>query len=186
MTLALITALVATAAGPVAPPSWSSRECTSCYPNNEPLRELPGPTTLAACEAACLAESQCGYINIALHGNQLGPYCSLFATCASVSVEPGCGGGWWTTFRRPGGTFPAMLWPPTAAGFSGKVKAMWFGANPAGLDTNETLALMARHAVAGYGWQTGGDTSSSAVVGRGGQNRGWVGWLLGTRQTYTV
>ena len=84
-----------------------------------------------------------------------------------MSVEPGCGGGWWTTFQRPGGTFPAMLWPPTAAGFSGKVKAMWFGANPAGLDTNETLALMARHAVAGYGWQTGGDTSTSAAVGRG-------------------
>jgi hypothetical protein len=32
---------------------------------------------------------------------------------------------------------------------------MWFGANASGLDSDETLALMARHAVAGYAWQQG-------------------------------
>jgi hypothetical protein len=32
---------------------------------------------------------------------------------------------------------------------------LWFGANASGLDNETTLALVARHALAGYGWQQG-------------------------------
>ena len=60
------------------------------------------------------------------------------------------------------------IWPPTNAGYTPKIKTFWFGANHTGLDAPETLALMARHAVAGYGWQTGGVGAES--VGRGEAN----------------
>ena len=35
-----------------------------------------------------------------------------------------------------------------------------------GLDSGETLALVSKHAVAGYGWETGGLTLSPAAVVR--------------------
>ena len=47
----------------------------------------------------------------------------------------------------------------------GKPKAFWFGANATGLDSPDTLALLARHAVAGYGWQTGHTGGGSVGVG---------------------
>ena len=164
MSVFRLAALIATSALTQTPSGWSRRECTSCYPNNAVIRSLVGETTLAACQAACQAEPRCAYVNIALPpGNQA---CWLFATCGSPEVKPGCGGGWWTTYTLQGRA-SARLWPPTAAGFTGKIKAMWFGANVTGLDTDETLALMAKHTVAGYGWETGGDTSTSAAVGWG-------------------
>jgi hypothetical protein len=42
-----------------------------------------------------------------------------------------------------------------------------FGANATGLDSDATLALMARHSVGGYGWETGGVTTAPIAVGRG-------------------
>ena len=56
------------------------------------------------------------------------------------------------------------LWLPSHAGYTSTIKAFWFGANASGLDSMETLELMSRHAVAGYGWQTGHDGSA---VGQG-------------------
>lgn len=49
------------------------------------------------------------------------------------------------------------MWPLSNAGYSSTLKTFWFGANASlgGLDSEETLALMAKHSVAGYGWQTG-------------------------------
>jgi hypothetical protein len=61
-------------------------------------------------------------------------------------------------------------WGPSAQGWTGKIKPFWFGANSstAGLDNDATLALMAKHTVAGYGWQTGGaDHLGAAALGRG-------------------
>ena len=59
-------------------------------------------------------------------------------------------------------------WFPTAEGWTGKIKPFWFGANHTGLDSVATLALMAKHSVVGYGWQTGGAVENGAAsVGRG-------------------
>ena len=45
---------------------------------------------------------------------------------------------------------------------------MWFGANATGLDSEATLALIARHAVGGYGWQQGtGSLDPGKNLGRG-------------------
>jgi hypothetical protein len=49
----------------------------------------------------------------------------------------------------------ALAWPPASAGWTGFVKPAWFGSNTSGLDSDATLALMARHAVAGYAWTQG-------------------------------
>ena len=57
------------------------------------------------------------------------------------------------------------VWPPAVKGFQGKIQAFWFGANASGLDSPETLELLARHAVAGYGWQQG--HTGGGRVGRG-------------------
>lgn len=59
-------------------------------------------------------------------------------------------------------------WFPTTEGWTGKIKPFWFGANRTGLDSVATLALMAKHSVVGYGWQTGGAVENGvASVGRG-------------------
>ena len=58
---------------------------------------------------------------------------------------------------------PAYPWAPTTTGYTGFIKPFWFGANASGLDNDDTLALIARHAVGGYGWQQGG----GGVVGTG-------------------
>lgn len=47
------------------------------------------------------------------------------------------------------------VWPPSARGWTGFIKPAWFGANTSGLDSDATLALVARHAVAGYAWEQG-------------------------------
>ena len=62
----------------------------------------------------------------------------------------------------------AASWFPSVEGWTGKIKPFWFGANHTGLDSETTLALMAKHSVAGYGWQTGGAAHDGiAGVGRG-------------------
>ena len=49
----------------------------------------------------------------------------------------------------------------------GKPKVFWFGANSSGLDSPATLALLARHAVSGYGWQTGHNNEAAGSIGLG-------------------
>lgn len=55
------------------------------------------------------------------------------------------------------------VWSPEAQGWTGYVKPFWFGANPNGATSHATLELMSKHAVAGYGWQQGGQPA----VGKG-------------------
>jgi hypothetical protein len=58
------------------------------------------------------------------------------------------------------------MWP-IIDGFE-KLPVMWFGANTSGLDSRDTLELIARHRVAGYGWQQGtGTLSPGENLGRG-------------------
>lgn len=72
------------------------------------------------------------------------------------------------TVRADAQPHVAPAWFPTTEGWTGKIKTFWFGANHTGLDSEATLALMARHSVAGYGWQTGGAGEDGvASVGRG-------------------
>jgi len=47
------------------------------------------------------------------------------------------------------------LWLPSSRGYTEQPKVFWFGANSTGLDSESNLALLARHAVAGYGWEQG-------------------------------
>ena len=59
-------------------------------------------------------------------------------------------------------------WFPSVEGWTGKIKPFWFGANHTGLDSEATLALLAKHSVAGYGWQTGGAGQDGLKgIGRG-------------------
>ena len=56
---------------------------------------------------------------------------------------------------------------PVSDGFA-RLPVMWFGANASGLDSDTTLALIARHRVGGYGWQQGtGALTPGANLGRG-------------------
>lgn len=48
----------------------------------------------------------------------------------------------------------AFVPPWTYDGFD-RFPALWFGANASGLDNSSQLALVARHSLAGYGWQQG-------------------------------
>lgn len=59
----------------------------------------------------------------------------------------------------PGLVACATLQPPWPyTGFS-VFPALWFGANATGLDSTAQLALIARHSIAGYGWQQNANTS---------------------------
>lgn len=69
-----------------------------------------------------------------------------------------------TSANKTAGWLPQRIpWPPAVVGYTGFIKPFWFGANSSGLDCPETLALIGRHSVAGYGWQQGG----GGVVGTG-------------------
>jgi len=71
-----------------------------------------------------------------------------------------CGAGCdHTTSNKTSGYVPgpvpySAVWYPSTLPW-GKPKVFWFGANSSGLDNTDTLALLSRHAVSGYGWQTG-------------------------------
>jgi hypothetical protein len=69
---------------------------------------------------------------------------------------------------------PALpVWQPSAAGYSSRVKAFWFGANASGLDSDAELELIARHAVGGYGWQTGWNMTNGADGPEYGRGDAW-------------
>eukprot|EP00040_Diaphanoeca_grandis_P023212 m.125889 g.125889 ORF g.125889 m.125889 type:complete len:421 (+) comp29163_c0_seq1:61-1323(+) len=72
-------------------------------------------------------------------------------------------------------------WIPSEQGYTGFIKPVWFGANSSGLDSEAQLALMAKFAVAGYGWQTGNPTGGSLDVGRG---DAWSGSAVTNARNY--
>ena len=138
------------------PDPWLAPEdCTSCERedgSNKPLKTLGTGVPLEKCQAACVTTFGCSFINFA-YGNKA---CQLYEGCANPWVRSNCRPhSWWTTFQFNGSHNSGAVWPPTEAGWSGRLKTFWFGANHTGLDSPKTLALMAKHSVAGYGWQTG-------------------------------
>ena len=170
-----------------APATWSAAHGNvSCEYTPQSLLDNAGCLPLAACQKACEHNAKCKFINSAVPpGNTA---CELYSGCA----KPRCWAtnppkGWWATFQltsRDASAFPPCAsppppgppptpkatakWSPTTAGFTGKIKPFWFGANHTGLDSEATLALMAKHSVTGYGWQTGGAGRDGAQsVGRG-------------------
>jgi hypothetical protein len=113
----------------------------------------------AACAAACDAHPACS--GATFHGpttQQWANHC-VFRVDNVYAPRP-CGVGCdHTSANKTAGWVPAPppplpVWLPSLLPW-GKPKAFWFGANSSGLDSQDTLALLARHAVAGYGWQTG-------------------------------
>ena len=120
----------------------------------------------AACAAACNARADCSAVTF--HGPSTGAWAGhcVFRR-DDVWAPAACGGGCdHTSAQKLAGWAPSLpAWLPAAGGWSGRAKPTWFGANASGLDSPSTLALLARHAVAGYGWQQG--HAGGGAVGRG-------------------
>ena len=55
---------------------------------------------------------------------------------------------------------------PITNGFD-SLPTMWFGANASGLDSVETLSLIARHRIGVYGWQQGTGVDPKLSIGKG-------------------
>ena len=128
--------------------------------NNTDCEDAGATPDAASCAALCDARGRCSAVT--WHDAQQGAWaghCAMRKDNVTVFRDCGAGCGH-TSAAKTGGWVPPpppprLAWPPSAAGWTGFVKPMWFGANASGLDSDETLALMARHAVAGYGWQQG-------------------------------
>ena len=123
----------------------------------------------AACAAACDAASYCSAIT--WHGPTTGEWAGhCVFRFDGIWVPAACGArcdhvasqktsGW-----IPGGPPTSAVWRPSALPW-GRIKTFWFGANASGLDNADTLALIARHSVGGYGWQTGHPGGGSVGIG---------------------
>jgi hypothetical protein len=103
-----------------------------------------------SCSAATWTDSNQGpwALRCCLRSDNVTHFRQCGAGCGHVSMQKTSG---WVPPPPP----PPIIWPPLAQGWTGFVKPFWFGANANGLQSEETLALMARHAVAGFGWQQG-------------------------------
>ncbi len=163
-------------------PLWTVHHGISCELNKDSrIGSLPLGSSLANCQQVCVQHSNCTFINHAdAPGNGA---CELFSGCAKPLCKDPPHAGWWVTYQlttRDHNPLPpcvpsplpqarnAALWFPSVEGWTGRIKTFWFGANHTGLDNEETLALMAKHSVAGYGWQTGGaEKYKKKSVGRG-------------------
>ena len=106
----------------------------------------------AACAAACLASGECTAYTWHANASANGPWAlaCIFRTDGAWQPEYGASCHVAGQKTEP----PAPLVWPVADGFD-RLPVMWFGANVSGLDNPETLALIARHRIAVYGWQQG-------------------------------
>jgi hypothetical protein len=117
----------------------------------------PSPSA-AACAAACDSAPHCS--GVTFHGPTTGAWAMHCVFRIDGVYNPvACGSRCdHTSANKTAGWAPTPpfvpTWLPSLLPW-GKPKVFWFGANASGLDSEETLALLARHAVAGYGWQTG-------------------------------
>ena len=166
LALSLALALASATMGPLVPDTTVLDGCVpSLNPgdNHTNCEDAGVVADAATCAAACEARAACSAVTFhdAAQGEWAG-HCAMRkdnvtdfrdcgANCGHTSAAKTSG---WVPPPPPPPP-PRLVWPPLAAGWTGRVKSMWFGANASGLDSDETLALMARHAVAGYGWQQG-------------------------------
>eukprot|EP00040_Diaphanoeca_grandis_P016432 m.84756 g.84756 ORF g.84756 m.84756 type:complete len:1009 (-) comp25800_c0_seq1:252-3278(-) len=95
-----------------APPlnTWSAPHLeTSCEKGGKLLKHV-GNVPLETCKAACVADTDCFYIN---HADQSNNDCMLYSTCATPECESGT--GWWTTYeygRSGAQPFAGCVTPP--------------------------------------------------------------------------
>lgn len=124
--------------------------------NATPARVDLGPTPSAdTCASRCTNAPSCqAYTwvgpNVSTTYPGLAPYSSHCFVTNATGLRPtacnptGCGmvSGWRVS----------SPWPTD--GFD-RLPTLWFGANETGLDSQDTLAMLGRHAVSGYAWQQG-------------------------------
>ena len=68
--------------------------CT-LLPQGTLVHDLGKGVALAACEAACVANTECGF---ACHADKTDQRCMLYADCPTPMCNPG-GGNWFTTYQ---------------------------------------------------------------------------------------
>ena len=174
---ALLLTSIASAAlaamGPLLPDTTVLNGCPLLPGQTSACASDRGPfASAAACAAACDAAPYCAAVTY--HGpttQEWATHCVFRIDGYGWAFDP-CGSGCdHTASNKTAGFVPGppppvpvapVPWLPALLPW-GKPKAFWFGANATGLDSRDTLALLARHAVAGYGWQTGGGQSSGAI-----------------------
>ena len=103
----------------------------------------------AACAAACLAAPECTAYTWHANASHLAPW----ALACVFRLD----GAWDPTAPAPDHAAGQKVAPPPwpiADGFE-RLPTMWFGANASGLDSAASLAAVARHRVAAFGWQQG-------------------------------
>jgi len=121
--------------------------------------------TLAAaadCAAACLADDGCTSYTWHANATDNGAWAlaCVFRTDGAWEPEGGAAD------HVSGQKAQPLVWP-VQDGFD-QLPVMWFGANVSGLDSDDTLALIARHNIGTYGWQQGtGALSPGANLGDG-------------------
>jgi hypothetical protein len=158
--LPLLPALCASTMGPLQPDVTLLDGCVLSPGGSTGSCIDTGPVaSAAACAAACDAAPACS--GVTFHGpttQEWAMHCVFRVD--NVYAPRGCGAGCdHTSANKTSGWVPPPpppppVWLPTLLPW-GRPKVFWFGANASGLDSPETLALIARHAVGGYGWQTG-------------------------------
>lgn len=147
--------------GPLMPDTtaldWSGGGCLSNPGQSNTVCSDYGVTPdAAACALACSDVTFCS--SITWHGPSTGAWAGhCVMRKDGVWVPRACGSGCdHTSANKTSGWMPYTVpWAPAERGFTSRIKPFWFGANASGLDNPDTLALLSRHAVAGYGWQTG-------------------------------
>lgn len=136
---------------------------------NNPSCNLPGPNssslvcagmgsvaTADDCASLCLITDSCTAYT--WHdGNIPAPWTNacIFRTDGAWEPEPGA------PDHTSGRKIPAVTWP-IQNGYD-RLPVMWFGANTSGLDSPDTLSVIARHAIGGYGWQQGTEGPGPAM-----------------------
>lgn len=105
-----------------------------------------------ACAAACLASGEC----TAYTWHADAPDNGVWALACIFRTD----GAWQPQYDAADHVsgqkvvpLPPLAWP-VDYGFE-RLPVMWFGANVSGLDNDDTLALIAKHAIGTYGWQQG-------------------------------
>ena len=171
---------------------------------NSPSCDLPSPApgarssvcavdstqaAAASCAAACLASAECTAYTWHANASSVGVWALACVFRLDGAWAPVSGAADHVAGRK----VAPPPWP-VSDGFE-RLPTMWFGANASGLDSPDTLALIARHRIGAYGWQQGtgalapgenlgaGDALQAAAAthlsdfldARGGANRTLVG-----------
>lgn len=115
------------------------------------------------CANLCLGNSTC--TSYTWHDATMGQYANACIFRTDGAWVPLTGAVGHVAGRKVAAPTP-VPWP-VQDGFE-RLPVMWFGANTSGLDSQDTLALIARHRIGGYGWQQGtGTLQPQDNLGRG-------------------